>query len=74
MAEFTDALAADGVPANLVPLFRYLFTEVLDGRNSAPVDGVRQALGRDATDFTTFVATAAAAGVWRTEPTDGEDR
>jgi uncharacterized protein YbjT (DUF2867 family) len=65
VVEFVEALVAEGLPDDLVSLYRYLFTEVLDGRNAEPADGVRVALGRDARDFSTFVATAAAAGAWR---------
>jgi uncharacterized protein YbjT (DUF2867 family) len=54
-----------GVEDNEVAeLMRYLFTEVLDGRNVATADGVRQALGRPATDFREFAARAATAGAW----------
>jgi uncharacterized protein YbjT (DUF2867 family) len=44
--EYAAALAAQGVPAELVSLMRYLFTEVLDGRNARLADGVQRALGR----------------------------
>lgn len=65
IGEFTEALVADGLPDDLVAFYRYLFTEVLDGRNSTPTTGVQRALGRPARDFTTFVTAAAAAGAWR---------
>src|SRR5437763_9801166 len=42
----TAAAAAHGVPADVVALLGYLFTEVLDGRNIDPADGVQRALGR----------------------------
>lgn len=48
----------------MAELMRYLFTEVLDGRNVSTADGVRQALGRPATDFREFAARAATAGAW----------
>ena len=41
---------AAGVPDDAVALMTYLFTTVLDGRNSRPGDGVQRALGRPATD------------------------
>ncbi|HEY8480667.1 MAG TPA: NmrA family transcriptional regulator, partial [Spirillospora sp.] len=37
---------------------------VLDGRNAYVCDGVRQALGRPARDFTDYARDAAATGVW----------
>jgi uncharacterized protein YbjT (DUF2867 family) len=64
IAEFTAGLAAGGVPAEVVALMTHLFTEVLDGRNAAPADGVRRALGRPATDLSDAVRRAAAAGCW----------
>jgi uncharacterized protein YbjT (DUF2867 family) len=53
-----------GVEDNVAELMSYLFTEVLDGRNSGTTDGVRQALGRPAMDFREFAARAATAGAW----------
>src|SRR5215471_1200516 len=44
MDEFALALADVEVPELEIALLRYLFTEVLDGRNAHPVDGVQQAL------------------------------
>ncbi len=58
-------LAAEGVPPEIAELICSLFREVLDGRNAAPADGVRQALGRPPRDFADFARTAAAAGAWR---------
>ena len=45
-------------------LIRYLFTEVLDGRNAQLADGVQQALGREPRDFSDYAREAAATGVW----------
>src|SRR5262245_6095825 len=64
MDEYVAAAAADGVPEEVVSLTRYLFGEVLDGRNAATADGVCRALGREATDFGDFARRAAAAGAW----------
>ncbi len=61
---FTSALAEQQVPADYVSLLSYLFTEVLDGRNSSVTDGVQRALGREPRDFAKYVQTAAAAGAW----------
>jgi uncharacterized protein YbjT (DUF2867 family) len=62
--EYTDAMKADGVPAEVVSLITYLFTEVLDGRNAHIADGVERALGRPPRDFSDFIRDAAAAGAW----------
>jgi uncharacterized protein YbjT (DUF2867 family) len=61
---FVSALSAEGVPADAVELLRYLFGEVLDGRNAHLTDGVQRALGRPPRDFADFARDAAAAGAW----------
>jgi uncharacterized protein YbjT (DUF2867 family) len=64
LSDYLAALAEYGVPEEAITLLGYLFDTVLDGRNSEPADGVRLALGRDATDFTDFAVRTAATGVW----------
>ena len=64
MEAYGIAMAEAGVPAEIIGLMRYLFTEVLDGRNVATADGVRRALGREPRDFRDFARRAAATGVW----------
>jgi uncharacterized protein YbjT (DUF2867 family) len=58
--EYEGILRDAGLPVELGDMFR----GILDGRNAAPADGVRQALGRPARDFTEYARTAAATGVW----------
>lgn len=62
--EYAGAMAAEGVPAEVVELLTYLFTTVLDGRNAQVADGVQRALGRPPRDFTDFARDTAATGVW----------
>ena len=62
---FASALSAQDVPADFVALLRYLFNEVLDGRNAHLTDGVQRALGRAPRDFTDYVRDANAAGAWQ---------
>ncbi|OQP56157.1 NmrA family transcriptional regulator [Niastella populi] len=62
--EYAAVLADYGLPKEVIWLVTYLFTEVLDGRNQFVADGVEQALGRKATDFSDYVKKAAATGVW----------
>jgi uncharacterized protein YbjT (DUF2867 family) len=50
VAAWTAAARDAGVPDDALALMTYLFTTVLDGRNSAPADGVRRALGRPPAD------------------------
>ena len=61
---YADLLLEYGLPKDLIWLVTYLFTEVLDGRNESVANGVQEALGRKATDFSEFVRKTAATGVW----------
>jgi uncharacterized protein YbjT (DUF2867 family) len=61
---FEAGLLQAGVPADDAGFVRWLFTEVLDGRNSATAPGIPQILGRPATDIRDFARAAAAAGAW----------
>ena len=62
--EHAAAAAEHGVPQEIIDLLTYLFSEVLDGRNTPVVDGVRRALGRAPRDFAEFARDAAASGAW----------
>jgi uncharacterized protein YbjT (DUF2867 family) len=57
--------AAHGVPADVVELLTYLFSEVVGGSNATTTDGVRLALGREPGDFSDYADRAAATSVWR---------
>jgi hypothetical protein len=52
------------VPNNYIELVLYLFTTVLDGRNTPLADGVQQALGRAPRSFSDYVQQTAATGIW----------
>jgi uncharacterized protein YbjT (DUF2867 family) len=62
--DYVAALSAAQVPADVVALIRYLFTDVLDGRNASVQDGVRRALNRPPRDFADYARVTAASGVW----------
>jgi uncharacterized protein YbjT (DUF2867 family) len=64
MEDYVAAAAEDDAPDDVIWLLRYLFTEVLDGRNAHLSDGVQRALGREPRDFAAFARDAAARGVW----------
>ncbi|WP_229311529.1 NAD(P)H-binding protein [Larkinella rosea] len=64
MADYASMLVEYDVPEEFVGLLRYLFTEVLDGRNASVADGVERALGRKPTDFSEYIRRTAATGVW----------
>ncbi|MHC8366574.1 NAD(P)H-binding protein [Pseudomonas sp. ZT5P21] len=61
---YRPALEQAQLPAELIDLVLYLFTTVLDGRNTPVADGVQRALGRPARDFSDYVRRTAASGVW----------
>jgi uncharacterized protein YbjT (DUF2867 family) len=62
--EFAAAAAEQGIPGEVIDMLRYLFGEVLDGRNAHVTDGVQRALGREPKDFADYARDAAATGVW----------
>jgi uncharacterized protein YbjT (DUF2867 family) len=72
--EYAAAAAAQGVPAEVVELLTYLFSEVLDGRNARVADGVRRALGREPRDFAVYARDTGASGVWDAPAANGADR
>jgi uncharacterized protein YbjT (DUF2867 family) len=62
--EYGAVLAEKDLPDDVIALIRYLFVEVLDGRNAHVSNGVQEALGRPARDFGDYARRAAATGVW----------
>lgn len=67
VADYAAAMASSGASDDEVWLLTYLFTTVLDGRNSHLADGVQRALGRAPRDFAQYARDAAATGVWATD-------
>ena len=65
-ATFTASIAESGAPKDIAWLLDYLFSTVLDGRNTHVCDGVQRALGRKPIDFADFARRAAASGLWNT--------
>jgi uncharacterized protein YbjT (DUF2867 family) len=61
---FVAGVAESGAPKDVVWMLDYLFSTVMDGRNSHLTDGVQRALGREPQDFSTFARAAAVRGVW----------
>jgi uncharacterized protein YbjT (DUF2867 family) len=62
--DFKAGMLEAGVPQDEAELVAWLFTDVLDGRNVHPQDGVRRALGRGPRDFGEYARSAAANGAW----------
>lgn len=64
MSDYREALVQQQVPNEYVDLIMYLFSTVLDGRNTSLADGVQRALGRPPRSFTDYVQSTAATAVW----------
>jgi uncharacterized protein YbjT (DUF2867 family) len=64
MPVYRQALVDAKLPSDLVDLVVYLFSTVLDGRNTPVTDGVQRALGRGPRDFSDYVERTARTGVW----------
>lgn len=62
--EYEAMLIKYHVPPAVISLLKYLFTEVMDGRNQYLTDGVEEALGRKPTDFSEFVRKNIDTGIW----------
>ncbi|PXX38698.1 NAD(P)H-binding protein [Undibacterium pigrum] len=63
-ADYTSALEQAQLDRDTIKLINYLFSEVLDGRNTSLADGVSRALGRPAREFADYVRTTAQSGIW----------
>lgn len=61
---YIEMLRSFQIPEDYLWLINFLFTNVLDGRNSSTTDGVEKALGRKAKDFSEYVRETAKLGVW----------
>ncbi|MGY2187509.1 NAD(P)H azoreductase [compost metagenome] len=61
---YRHALEQAQLPVEMIDLVLYLFTTVLDGRNTPVTDGVQRVLGRPARDFSDYVRRTAATGIW----------
>jgi uncharacterized protein YbjT (DUF2867 family) len=64
MDELEGVLPQAGLSDDEAWLVKYLFSEVMDGRNESLTDGVQRALGREPRDFADYTREAAASGVW----------
>jgi len=64
LEDYKAMLKEYAIPDDFIWLVTYLFKEVLDGRNASITDGVQEALGRPATDFSAYVKRAVRAGEW----------
>ncbi|WP_433323488.1 NmrA family transcriptional regulator [Spirillospora sp. CA-294931] len=63
--EFAAGLEAEGFPPEVAGLVTYLYTDLMDGRNTAMTDDLARLLGRAPRDFSDFARDAVAAGTWK---------
>ena len=61
---FVAEITGSGAPKDVAWMLDYLFSTVLDGRNSYLADGIQRALGRPPKDFADYARDIARAGVW----------
>jgi len=64
LADFVAQMRAEGLPDDYVELIRYLFSSVLDGRNSSLTSDIERVLLRRPRDFAVYARETAATGVW----------
>ena len=69
-AEYADAAARAGVPADEIEPLTDLFTRVLDGHNADLSDDVERVLGRRPRDFADYADDTAATGIWSADTTE----
>lgn len=62
--EFVSGVTASGAPETVVWMMDYLFSTVLDGRNSSLCDGVQRALGREPKDFREYAKEVSQSKLW----------
>ncbi len=55
LLDFEKSLVEMSVPQNAIEMLKYLFIEVLDGRNQYLTNGIEQALGRQPTSFDVYI-------------------
>ncbi|REG92267.1 Rossmann-fold NAD(P)-binding domain-containing protein [Flavobacterium aquicola] len=64
LEQYIDMLRQYQVPEDVIWLVNYLFSEVLDGRNSSVTNDIEKVLGRKATDFIDYALKTAQTGIW----------
>jgi uncharacterized protein YbjT (DUF2867 family) len=64
---FVGHVRESGAPKEVVWIMDYLFSTVLDGRNSHITDGVERALGRKPKDFSDYARESVKTGIWELE-------
>ncbi len=65
MDEYIALLKSHQIPDDFIWLIKYLFTEVLDGRNESLSNDIENILGRRPTSFFDYAIKTARTGIWR---------
>jgi uncharacterized protein YbjT (DUF2867 family) len=65
--EYVEMLRSYQLPEDSIWLIKYLFTEVLDGRNESVTNDIEKVLGRKAKDFDNYVVETLETGIWNNE-------
>ena len=65
--EYVDLLRSYQLPEDSIWLIKYLFTEVLDGRNESVTNDIEKVLGRKAKDFDNYAIETLETGIWNNE-------
>jgi uncharacterized protein YbjT (DUF2867 family) len=65
VADFAAGMKEAGLPDDFADGLAAVFSEIMDGHNGYLTDGVQRVLGRAPRDFSEYLRTAAATGVWR---------
>jgi uncharacterized protein YbjT (DUF2867 family) len=70
LEEYSKRMKSQGVPADYIWLFEYLFREVLGNeKNSVISSDLEKVLGRKAKDFSQFAGEVAETGIWNPQVT-----
>jgi uncharacterized protein YbjT (DUF2867 family) len=67
--EYVNMLREYQVPEDVIWLVNYLFSEVLDGRNSSITNDIEKVTGQKAKDFSEYVQQTAQTGIWNPQTT-----
>lgn len=65
--EYVEMLRSYELSEDSIWLIKYLFTEVLDGRNESVTNDIEKVLGRKAKDFDNYVVETLETGIWNNE-------
>ena len=65
--DYVGVLKSYQLPDDFIWLIKYLFTEVLDGRNESLTNDLENILGRKATSFEEYISKTIKTGIWKVQ-------